>query len=94
METVDKQTMDLRGNHMQYVIHYDIGAVLIIIVTLLIHILKKKVQDRGSKLFTALLWCTLLSTAFDIAAVMCEVNQVPGAAAIFCYSGHSLFHMY
>ena len=77
---------------MGYVIHYDIGAVLIIIVTLLIHILKKKVQDRSSKLFTALLWCTLLSTVFDIAAVMCEVNQISGVAAMFCNSIHFLCH--
>lgn len=77
---------------MEYIIHYDIGAVVIMIVTLLIHILKKKVRDWSSKLFTALLWCTLISTAFDIAAVMCEVNQVSGAASIFYNSGHSLFH--
>ena len=77
---------------MRYVIHYDIGAVLIMIVTLLIYTLKKKVQDRGSKLFSALLWCTLLSTVFDIASVACETAQIAGAAAMLCNSGHSLFH--
>ena len=77
---------------MGYVIHYDIGAVLILIVTLLIYTLKKKVQDTSSKLFSALLWCTLLSTLFDIASVMCELAQIAGAAAMLCNSGHSLFH--
>ena len=77
---------------MRYVIHYDIGAVLIMIVTLLIYTLKKKVRDRSSKLFSALLWCTLFSTAFDIAAVACETAQIAGSTAILCNSGHSLFH--
>ena len=77
---------------MRYVIHYDIGAVLIMIVTLLIYTLKKKVHDRSSKLFSALLWCNLLSTVFDIASVACETAQITGAAAMLCNSGHSLFH--
>ena len=77
---------------MRYVIHYDIGAMLIIIVTLLIYTLKKKVQDKSSMLFSALLWCTLLSTVFDIASVICETAQISGAAAMFCNSCHSLFH--
>ena len=77
---------------MKYVIHYDIGAMLILIVTLLIYTLRKKVRDRSSKLFSALLWCTLLSTAFDIAAVLCETKQLAGAPAILSNTGHTLFH--
>lgn len=78
--------------YMGYVIHYDIGAVVIMMVTLLIYTLKKKVQDRSSKLFSALLWCTLASTVFDIASVMCETDQIAGAMAVFFNTGHSLFH--
>ena len=77
---------------MNYVIHYDIGAVLILVVTLLIHTMKKKVPDWSSRLFTALLWCTLFSTVTDIAAVLCETRQIGGAAAMLSNTGHSLFH--
>lgn len=77
---------------MGYIIHYDIGAVLIMIVTLSIYTLRKKVQDRSSKLFSALLWCTLLSTVFDIASVLCETEQLGRTAGLLSNLGHSLFH--
>ena len=77
---------------MEYIIHYDIGAVVILSVTLLIYTLRKKVRDKGSRLFSALLWCTLISTLFDIGATVCQNNPSEGPGAMLFNSGYFLSH--
>lgn len=77
---------------MAYIIHYDIGAVVILTVTLLIYTLKKKVRDKSSRLFSALLWCTLISTIFDIGATVCQNNPSAESGIMLYNTGYFLTH--
>ena len=77
---------------MMYIIHYDVGAVVIMCVTLLIFILRKKVLDKSSKLYFALLSCTLISTIFDILATICQNNPSKGSGILLFNTAYFLSH--
>lgn len=75
-----------------YIIHYDVGAVVIMVVTLLMYTLKKKVRDKSSKLYSALLLCTLISTIFDICATICQNNPSKGSGILIYNTAYFLSH--
>lgn len=77
---------------MTYIIHYDIGAVVIMSVTLLIYTLRKKVQDKSGRIYSALLWCTIISTVFDIGATVFQNNPSEGYGAFIFNSAYFISH--
>lgn len=77
---------------MQSIIDYNIAAVVILIVTILIYTFKKKVSNKSSRLFTALLWATLISTIFDIISWVCQLKGINGLLPMLSNSGYFLIH--
>lgn len=54
---------------MEYIIHYDICALAIYTVVLVIFYMKKSLSDMSSKVFEALLWCSSAAALLDILSV-------------------------
>ena len=53
-----------------YIIHYDIGAI-IILVTVFIHFMyKKNIETEKTRIFTTFVWLVIITTVLEIATVI------------------------
>ena len=57
-----------------YIIHYDICAIILCLCTIVIFFLKKRIPCAANKIFGLLLFVTLMSTVFDLLAVISDIN--------------------
>lgn len=62
---------------MEYVIHYDVAAVVVSAVTMISFLLRKNIMNYRTKVFYTILWCSLLSGILDIITVLLMGIAVP-----------------
>ncbi len=66
---------------MRYVIHYDVAALVLIIIILMNFLLNKTITTRQTRAFSLLVWLSMISNAFDIITIFTIENpgMVPNA---------------
>lgn len=51
---------------MNYIVHYDVVALILLITVLVYYVYKKTISTNKTRIFFGLLWCGLLTTVLDI----------------------------
>ena len=51
---------------MNYIVHYDVAALILLITVLVYYVYKKTISTNKTRIFFGLLWCGLLTTVLDI----------------------------
>lgn len=77
---------------MKYIIHYDVAALAILIVTLIMFSFKKKLSDSNSKLFGLLAWVSLAATAFDLLGTVLPVSAIGKEMSFALHMGYYFTH--
>lgn len=77
---------------MNYIVHYDIAALVIYIVTAVIFYFRKRIPCRRNKIFGLLLGTAAVSCFFDLLSVFTTVETVGRGTKIFCHIAYYFTH--
>ena len=55
---------------MEYNVHYDVAALILLITVLIHYVLKKTISTNKTRIFHSLLWCALLATILDVVTLV------------------------
>ena len=61
---------------MKYIIHYDIAAIIILVITIAIFLIKRRIPSVKNRLFLLLAVVTLCSAVFDLTSVLMKTNNI------------------
>lgn len=55
---------------MEYNVHYDVAALILLITVLIHYVFKKTISTNKTRIFHSLLWCALLATILDVVTLV------------------------
>lgn len=61
---------------MKYIIHYDIAAIIILVITIAIFLIKRRIPSVKNRLFLLLAVVTLCSAVFDVTSVLLNTRNL------------------